>query len=199
MKRGRVTESSSVKLTRLLQQWGDGDALAFDELVPIVYDALRQVAHDRRRGERSDTSMTTTAIVHEAYLKLAELRQARFHDRAHFLAMTCRVMRRLLVDHARARKAAKRGDDAVVLELDDVLCVSDDDASAVTDLHEALERFEQIDPRASRVVEQRYFVGFTLEETAAALGISLATAKRDLRFARAWLAADVSGNAVSHI
>jgi RNA polymerase sigma factor (TIGR02999 family) len=108
-------------------------------------------------------------------------------------------MRRLLVDHARARQAGKRGDDAVLLELDEFLCISDDDASAVTDLHEALERFEQIDPRASRVVEQRYFVGFTLEETAAALGISLATAKRDLRFARAWLAADVSGNAVTHI
>jgi RNA polymerase sigma factor (TIGR02999 family) len=184
-------ESSSIEVTRLLQRWGDGERGALDQLVPIVYATMRRLAHDRRRQERTDLSVNTTAIVHEAYLKLVDLRQARFRDRAHFLAMASRVMRRLLIDHARARNASKRGEGANVIELDENLFLSDSAAVALTELNEALERLEAIDARASRTLEQHYFGGLTLEETAEALGISLATAKRDLRFARAWLAAEL--------
>lgn len=198
-KRGGVAELSSFGVTRLLQSWGDGDRTAFDQLVPIVYDALRRLAHERRRGEQSDLSLNTTGLVHEAYLKLVDLRQARFRDRAHFLAMASRVMRRLLVDHARARKADKRGNATELLELDEVLCISDENAAALTDLSEALEQLEAIDSRASQVVEQHYFGGLTLEETAEALGVSLATVKRDLRFARAWLGAELSADHVEGV
>jgi RNA polymerase sigma factor (TIGR02999 family) len=197
--RGRVTELSSLGVTRLLQRWGDGDRAAFDQLVPIVYEALRRLAHERRRGERSDLSVNTTALVHEAYLKLVDLRQARFRDRAHFLAMASRVMRRLLVDHARARKADKRGNATALLELDEALCISDENAALLTDLSDALERLEAVDSRVSQVLEQHYFGGLTLEETAEALGVSLATVKRDLRFARAWLAAELSTDDVESV
>src|SRR5215212_89653 len=108
---GHAMQPASLDLADHLKRWNDGDAAAFEELVPVVYEGLRQVAHGRRRRERSDLSLNTTALVHEAYLKLGDLRQTRIRDRAHFLAMASRVMRRLLVDHARARKAGKRGGD----------------------------------------------------------------------------------------
>lgn len=182
-------QSSSLELNQLLQRWSEGDTAAFDELVPIVYEGLRQVAHERRHRERNNLSLNTTAIVHEAYFKLAALRQARFHDREHFLAMASRIMRRLLVDHARARSAGKRGSDVPHVELVDEIGMTDENASLVADLDESLQQLEMTDARASRVLEQHYFGGLTLEETAGALGVSLATVKRDLRFARTWLAA----------
>jgi RNA polymerase sigma factor (TIGR02999 family) len=194
-----VAQRSSLDVTELLQRWGDGDRAAFDQLVPIVYDGLRRLAHERRRGERSDLSVNTTALVHEAYLKLVDLRHACFRDRAHFLAMASRVMRRLLVDHARARKAGKRGHATAFLELDEALCMSDENAATLTDLSDALERLEAVDPRVSQVLEHRYFGGLTLEETAEALGVSLATVKRDLRFARAWLTAELSADYVEGV
>lgn len=194
-----MAQRSSLHVTELLQRWGDGDRAAFDQLVPIVYDRLRRLAHERRRGERSDLSVNTTALVHEAYLKLVDLRHARFRDRAHFLAMASRVMRRLLVDHARARKAGKRGHATALLELDEALWISDENAAALTDLSDALERLEAIDPRVSQVLEHRYFGGLTLEETAEALGVSLATVKRDLRFARAWLTAELNADYVEGV
>lgn len=180
-------------VTRLLQRWSRGERNALDELMPLVYDRLRHLAHDRLRGEHGEhRSLDTTGLVHEAYLKLVDLRQARFADRAHFLAMASRVMRRLLVDHARARRAAKRGggDSPLLLE---GLEISDERADALTELDDALERLAAVDPRRSQILEQRYFGGLSLEETAEALGVSLATAKRDLRFARAWLAAELGG------
>lgn len=183
-----VMQPTSTEFADLLKRWNDGDAAAFEQLVPIVYDGLRQVAHGRRRRERSDLSLNTTALVHEAYLKLAGLRQMRIRDRAHFMAMASRVMRRLLVDHARARKAGKRGGDLPYAELADDVGVTDENASRVTDLNEALEQLEAVDGRLSRVLEQHYFGGLTLKETAEALGVSLATVKRDLQYARAWLA-----------
>ena len=185
-------QSSSLELDQLLQRWSDGDVTAFDELVPIVYEGLRQVAHQRRRFERNNDSLNTTAIVHEAYFKLAALRQAQFHNRDHFLAMAARVMRRLLVDHARARNAGKRGSDVPHFELVDDIGMTDESASLVADLDESLQQLEVIDVRACRVLEQHYFGGLTLEETAGALGVSLATVKRDLRFARTWLAAHLT-------
>jgi RNA polymerase sigma factor (TIGR02999 family) len=182
-------QPTSIEFADLLKRWSDGDAAAFDALVPVVYDGLREVAHRRRRAERSDISLNTTALVHEAYLKLVGLRQAGFRDRAHFLAMASRVMRRLLVDHARARKAGKRGGDLPYAELADDIGLTDENASRVADLNEALEQLEAVDERVSRVLEQHYFGGLTLQETAEASGVSLATVKRDLQYARAWLAA----------
>ena len=138
-----------------------------------------------------------TFLMQMAYLKLVGVQSPQFRDRAHFLAMASRVMRRLLVDQARARRAAKRGGAAVPAELDEALYVSDSQAEAFEALDEALKRLEAIDPRQGRIVEQRYFGGLSLEETAEAMGVSLATVKRELRFARAWLAADLGAHAAT--
>ena len=189
-------QPSSSEFTDLLRRWNDGDPAAFDQLVPVVYEGLRDVAHGRRRHERSAVSLNTTALVHEAYLKLAGLRQLQLHDRAHFMAMASRVMRRLLVDHARARNAGKRGGELPHTELADDIGMTDENASRVADLNEALEELEAVDGRVGRVLEQHYFGGLTLKETAEALGVSLATVKRDLQYARAWLAARFADGAL---
>lgn len=180
-------------ITRLLQRWSDGERDALDQLMPVVYERLHRLAHERLRDEPSGLTLNTTALVHEAYLKLVDLRQARFRDRAHFLAMTARVMRRLLVDNARTRKRAKRGGGAPTVDLLDAIGMSDERAAALTELDDALERLAAVDPRRSQVLEQRYFGGLSLEETAEVLDVSPATVKRDLRFARAWLAAELAG------
>lgn len=185
--------STSPDVTELLQAWSGGDREAFDRLVPLVYEHLRHVAHQRLRHEDASPSLNTTALVHEAYLKLVDLRRARFRDRAHFLAMASRVMRRLLIDHARARRAARRGGGAGAVELADALALSDPQSEMLIELDDALQRLERVDPRQGRIVEQRFFGGLSLEETADATGVSLATVKRELRFARAWLAAELSG------
>ena len=185
-------QPASSEVAGLLVRWNDGDAAAFEELVPVVYDLLREVAHVRRRRERSDLSLNTTALVHEAYFKLAALRRMGFRDRAHFLAMASRIMRRVLVDHARARRAGKRGGDLPYAELVDEIGMTDDNASRIADLNEALEQLEVVDQRASQVLEQHYFGGLTLKETAETLGVSLATVKRDLLYARAWLSAHMT-------
>ena len=178
-------------VTGLLRQWGDGDRQALDRLVPLVYEQLRRLAHQRLRREAPEQPLNTTALVHDAYLKLVDVRHARFRDRAHFLAMASRVMRRLLVDHARARRAVKRGSGAPDMELGEALWVAEPSSGALPDLDEALQRLEGIDQRQCRIVEQRYFGGMTLEETAEALEVSLATVKRELRFAHAWLAVEL--------
>lgn len=175
------------EITRLLRRWGEGDAEALDTLMPLVYDRMRQLAHQRLRNE-PDASLNTTALVHEAYLKLVDSPQVNVRDRGHFLGLASRVMRHLLVDHARMRKAAKRGLGTTRIELGDDFGMTDDALDSITELDEALARLDAIDERRSRILEQRYFGGLTLEETASALGISLATVKRELRSARAWLA-----------
>jgi RNA polymerase sigma factor (TIGR02999 family) len=192
----RAMQSSPVEagdITQLLQRWSNGERAALDELIPIVYEQLRRVAHDRLRHERSGLSLNTTALVHDAYLKLVDVRRARFRDRAHFLAMASRVMRRLLVDRARVRCAVKRGAGIATIELTDDIDLSDERAEEITELDEALARLAAVDPRRSEMLEQRFFGGLSLEETAEVLGVSLATVKRDLRFARAWLAAELGG------
>lgn len=174
-------------ITQLLRRWGAGDSQAFDQLIPLMYERMRQLAHQRLRSE-PDASLNTTALVHEAYLKLADAPQMTVRDRGHFLGLASRVMRHLLVDHARTRKAAKRGLGLTRIELAENLGVADDTLDVITELDDALTRLDAIDGRRSRILEQRYFGGLTLEETAAALDISLATVKRELRSARAWLA-----------
>lgn len=184
-------------VTELLRQWGDGRQDALKDLIPLMYDELRQVAHQRLRREHADRSLNTTGLVHEAYLKLANLRRARFQDRGHFLAMASRLMRRLLVDQARARRAGKRGGGAEPVELDEAIWVSDPQADALIDLDQALRRLEDLDRRQGEIVEQRYFGGLALDEVADVQGISLATVKRELRFAHAWLGAELRGTGTS--
>jgi RNA polymerase sigma factor (TIGR02999 family) len=184
----------SSDITRLLQRWAAGDATAFDELIPLVYERMRRLAHNRLRGER-DGSLNTTALVHEAYLRLVEAPQRHLVNRGHFLALASRVMRNLLVDQARARQAAKRGDGTASVELQEADWIADADLDVVIDLDRALARLARLDERQSRILEQRSFGGMTLEEIAAALDISLATVKRDLRSARAWLATELARDA----
>jgi RNA polymerase sigma factor (TIGR02999 family) len=186
-----TTRSLPSDVTGLLRQWGEGDQEALNRLMPLLYQELRSLAHQRLRHEGGTPSLDTTALVHDAYLKLVDVRRARFNDRAHFLAMASRVMRRLLVDQARARRAAKRGGGEQAVELDEALWVSQAQSDDFADLDEALRQLESIDPRQGQIVEQRYFGGMSLQETAAVLGVSLSTVKRELRFAHAWLAAEL--------
>jgi RNA polymerase sigma factor (TIGR02999 family) len=192
----RVIQQSrifAVTVTELLRRWSAGDAGARDQLIPLVYDRLHQLAHQRLRHAPGEQSLNTTALVHETYLQLVDAPALRSPDRAHFLALAAQVMRNLLVDHARARRAAKRGGGMVAVELAESLWISEPDLDSVMALHDALERLEVLDPRQSRLLEHRYFGGLSLEETAQALGVSLATAKRELRSARAWLALELRG------
>lgn len=177
-------------VSRLVQRWGKGDEQAFDELVPIVYDQLRQLARQRLRNDGDRHSLNTNGLVHEAYLRLLDSPRGSLQDRNHFLALASRVMRHLLVDRARARKAGKRGAGAELVELDESLWFSVNPVD-VTDLDDALTKLAQLDERQSRMLELRYFGGLSLEETASALEVSLATVKRELRSARAWLAVEL--------
>lgn len=186
-----MTAPSFEDITGLLRRWSGGDSRALDQLIPIVYDHLRRLAHRRLRTEPG-CSLDTTGLVHEAYLKLVTGPEPDLRDRSHFLAVASRVMRNVLVDHARARKAAKRGGGAAHATLDDPLAwIPDRDLEIYADMDAALARLEAMDPRQSRILEQRYFGGLTLDETAAALGMSVATVKRELRSARAWLATEL--------
>jgi len=188
-----VESQSGSDITALLRKIGGGNREAFDELVPVLYEHLRRLAHHRLIRERSDHTLNTTALVHEAYLELVDVDRARWKDRAHFLAAASRVMRHLLVDYARRRNAYKRGGGRVRVELDDgELQLSDEYADAVEDLHEALTRLEAISPTQSHLLEQRYFGGLTLEECAEALGVSRSTVARELKLARAWLACELN-------
>lgn len=187
-------ESSSSEVTVLLRRWSAGDECARDQLIPLVYDGLRELAHRRLGGAPFESSLDTTELVHEAYLRLLEARRLDLPDRANFLALASEVMRNLLVDRARARLAAKRGGGVIQLDLDEIEWVSDENLETVADLDDALKRLSKLQPRQGQLLQHRYFGGLTLEESAAAAGISLATAKRELRFARAWLALEIKGD-----
>jgi RNA polymerase sigma factor (TIGR02999 family) len=178
-------------VTALLSAWREGDASARERLVALLYGDLRQLAHRRLRWERGDHTLNTTALVHEAYLRLSDVDQIAWQGRAHFLAMAARTMRRVLIDYAHRRRAAKRGGGAPHVPFDERLHVPDTYLEALLDLDEALTRLAEEHARAAYALEQRYFGGLSLEETAEALGVSLATAKRDLRFAQAWLAREL--------
>lgn len=179
--------TSSSQITELIHRWGEGDPEALDAVIPILYERLRLLAHQRLRAAPAEHSLNTTGLVHEAYIRLVGIQRPTLHDRSHFLALAARVMRCLLADHARARVATKRGGGAAALELREGIWISDSDLERVMELDEALGRLEAMDARQSQILEQRYFGGLTLEETAEAMGLSLATVKRELRSARAWL------------
>jgi len=184
--------ASPAEVTALLRRCTDGDTAALDRLMPLVYEELRRVAHRRLAGERTGHTLQTTALVHEAYARMAEA-DLPLQNRAHFFALAARTMRRILVDYARARLADKRGGGAQAVPLDDLtveLADGGEDAEILA-LHEALQTLERQDERKARVIEAHIFGGLTYEETAAALGISPATVDRDLRLAKAWLAREL--------
>ena len=187
-----MTTQDRTATTRLLLRVSAGDRGAVDALTPLLYDQLRDVAHQRLKGERAGHTLTTTALVHEAYLRLIEVERVEWKDRAHFLAMSSRLMRRVLVDYARRRKAIRRGGEWVRVDLDDVMAISDETLGIVPDVDAALTRLEELNERQSRIVEQHYFAGLTLEECAQVLGVSLTTVKREFRFAKAWLAKELN-------
>ena len=184
------------EVTRLLQQWSAGDESARDRLIPLVYDRLHQLAHRQLSGGQVDNSLNTTALVHEAYIRLVGAPRVDLSDRAHFLALASEIMRNLLVDRARARLTAKRGAGTRPLELDEFAEISDENLDSFAELDDALTRLAELSPRQGRLLQYRYFGGLTLEESAAAEGVSLATAKRELRSARAWLALDLRGDSL---
>jgi len=178
------------EITELLRGLSRGRRDALDHLMPIVYDQLRRIAHGQLRSERAGHTLNTTALVHEAYLRLVDIREVEWRDRAHFFAMSARLMRRILIDYARARTREKRGGGDVPVPLAEAPAVPAMPVRHADDLlalDEALRRLETRNERQCRVVECRCFAGLTVEETAAALGTSSATVKRDWAFSRAWL------------
>jgi RNA polymerase sigma factor (TIGR02999 family) len=174
-------------VTEWLLAWGAGDRSALDALLPVVYAELHRQAERALRRETPGHTLQATALVHEAYLRLVEQDHARWQNRAQFLGVAAHLMRRVLVDHARARHAAKRGGAAEAVTLGDVDVAREAPGVDVLALHEALERLAGLDPAQARLVELRFFGGLTIEETAEALGISPATVKREWATARAWL------------
>ena len=184
-----------MEATTLLRQWGSGDREALDRLMPLVYEEMRRLARQRLRSERLDHTLGTTALVHEAYLRLADIERAGFESRAHFLSMASRAMRRVLVDHARRRNAAKRGGGERPERWRDDVFASAADALRFLALEEALGRLERVDAWQAGIVEQHYFGGLTVGEIAELAGVSDSTVKRALRSARAWLAAELGADA----
>lgn len=174
------------QISQLLQAWAGPDPAARDALVPIVYAELHRLAHHYMRSERVGHTLQTTALVNEAYLRLVDVPRMQWQDRAHFFAMAATMMRRILVDHARGHARGKRGGGLVMTSLDDNLAAPAPDVDMIA-LDEALERLGRIDERQARLVELRYFAGLTIEEAAAALGISSGTVKREWAIAKAWL------------
>jgi RNA polymerase sigma-70 factor, ECF subfamily len=184
--------SSEPDVTELLDEWRRGDRAALDRLTPLVYDELRRIAHRYMRAERGGHTLETTALVNEAYLRLAGQRRVEWQDRAHFFAVTAQVMRHVLIDHARRRRYAKRGGaEAQQVPLEEAHAMTVERAAELLALDEALEKLAQLDSRKARVVELRYFGGLSLEETADVLEVSAMTVRRDWRAARAWLYKEV--------
>ncbi len=179
-------------VTELLRAWSEGDRGALDRLVPLVYAELRRRANAQLARERGHHTLQPTALVHEAFLKLVDQRSARWENRAQFFAVSAQLMRRILVDHARARGAAKRGGAVVRVSLDEAGEPSAAAEPDVLHLHQALERLAELDERQARVVELRYFGGLSIDEAAAVLGVSEITVKRDWAMARAWLFRELS-------
>ena len=175
------------EVTELLHAWEAGDAHALDRLLPLVYEELRRRAAVAMRSERAGHTLQPTALVHEAYLRLVDQRRVHWRSRAHFCAVAAEMMRRVLVDRARARRAAKRSGGWARVTLDDAVAFTEPGDLDVLVLDAALERLATLDERKCRIAVLRFFGGLTLADTAAALGISHATAERDWRFARAWL------------
>ena len=179
-------------VTRLLADWSNGDRRALDELLPLVYGELRRLAAAYLRRERSMHTLQSTALVHEAFLRMVNQRDVEWRGRAHFFGIAAQMIRRILVDHARAQRTAKRGSGAMRLELDESLAAAQQRDLDLIALDDALARLAEMDERQSRIVELRFFAGLSVEDTAEVMGISTATVKREWASARAWLFREVA-------
>ena len=179
--------TSPDEVTRLLKDWGNGDQQALERLVPMIYDELREIAHRCLYRERPGHTLQTTALVHEAYFKLIDQRDARWQNRAHFFAIAAQAMRRILVDNARRHRALKRGGPVENLDLEEAANVAIEPDPVLLPLDEALIKLAEIDAQQSRIVELRFFGGLTIEETATVMDLSIDTVKREWAMARAWL------------
>jgi len=187
---------SPEEVTRLLLDWGNGDVGALEQLTPLVYEELRRLAHQHMNRERRDHTLQTSALINEAYLRFTQQRNMHWQNRAQFFAIASRLMRRVLIDYARARNYQKRGDGATRVSLSEVAYVSQDRAEELLALDEALNSLESFDKRKSQVVELRFFGGMSVEETAVALDVSPNTVKRDWSTAKAWLYRNIKQAAV---
>ncbi len=194
MLRAAMPKTSS-EVTALLDAWSDGDPEALAELMPLVYDELKRIARREFRRELKGHTLQPTAVVNEAYMRLKGQRKVRWHSRAEFFAVAAKLIRRVLVDHARARKRLKRGGDVPKVPLDDVLGLAESRAPGLIALDDALEGLGQLAPRQSRIVELRIFAGLTLEDVADALGVSRTTVHRDWNAALLWLRRELSPEA----
>jgi len=188
-----VAKPGEGNLTELLHDWCEGDKAALDRLTPLVYDELRRIAHRYVQREREGHTLQTTALVNEAYLRLAGQQKVAWQNRAHFFAVTAQVMRHILIDHARRRRYVKHGGEIQQVSIEDASVMTEQRAADLIALDEALVELAKLDPRKSRVVELRYFGGLSLEETAEVVGVSLMTVRRDWRAAKAWLYKAVNG------
>jgi RNA polymerase sigma-70 factor (ECF subfamily) len=175
------------RVTQLLEQWSQGDDAALAALTPLVYEELRRLAHRQMGGERPDHTLQTTALVNEAYLRLADQAKLNLQSRAHFFAVAARAMRHILVNYAKSYRAQKRGGGALKVDLDEAALVSMEQSNEIVDLHEALERLAALDSRKAQVVELKYFGGLNYDEMADVLKISPVTVRRDWEFAKVWL------------
>ena len=184
--------SSPQQVTELLTAWSSGDQAARDRLVSLVYDELHRLAHKYMKREAPGHTLQTSALVNEAFVKLVDQRNVRWQNRAHFFAIAAHVMRRILVDHARGRQAAKRGAGVHPVSFDDGLYVSEKRNAEVVAVHEALEQLAKFDQRKGQVVELRFFGGLSIDETAQVLGVSPGTVMRDWTLAKAWLLREIS-------
>jgi RNA polymerase sigma factor (TIGR02999 family) len=184
-------DSSPADVTSLLNKLAEGDHGAAAKLVPLVYEELRRIAALRLRHERPHHTLQTTALVHEAYIKLAMQRNAKWQNRAQFFGVASQVMRRILVDYARTQQRIRRGGKQQRVSLDDVLLVSPDRTADLLAVDESLSKLEELDPRQGRIVELRYFAGLTIEEIAEVVGVATKTVTRELNVAKAWLYGDL--------
>ena len=183
--------ASPQRVTQLLVNWSQGDTAALAELTPLVYDDLRRLAHRHMGRQRPDHTLQTTALAHEAYLRLADQTNPNWQTRAHFFAVAARAMRHILVDYAKRYRSQKRGGGVLKIELDEAALVSPEESKEIIDLHEALESLATLDARKAKVVELKYFGGLNYDEIAEVLKISPVTVRRDWEFAKVWLYAEL--------
>lgn len=185
-------------ITRLLAEWSAGNQAALDDLLPVVYDELHRLASNYMRRESPDHLLQTTALVHEAYLRLVDQRNVNYRNRTQFFAVAAQVMRHILVDYARGRQRAKRGDGVAPVPLGDIAVLSDDRAEELIAINAALQNLTAVDPRKGRVFELRYFGGLSVEEAAEMLNVSPVTIARDWRMAKAWLRREMTPDGAPH-
>ena len=182
------------QVTRLLQEWSDGDQSALEQLMPLVYDELHRLAHQHMQREKPGHLLQTSALINEAYVRLVDQPLIHWKNRSHFFGIAARLMRRILVDDARKRNSAKRGGSLIQVPLDEQASVAQEQAANVTALDEALKRLETIDSRQGQIVELRFFGGLNIEQTADVLKVSPGTVMRDWTFARAWLRSEMTAS-----